>query len=124
MIKNSPANAGRCKRCWFDPELGRVPVGVCSNPLQYSCLENPMDRGARPAKVHSVAKSRTQVKEFSMHAHVVTRSLGISGGSDGKESDYNAGDSGLIPGSGRSPGEGNGYPLQYSCLQKSMDRGA
>ena len=83
-----------------------------------------MDRGARPAKVHSVAKSRTQVKEFSMHAHVVTRSLGISGGSDGKESDYNAGDSGLIPGSGRSPGEGNGYPLQYSCLQKSMDRGA
>ena len=87
MIKNSPVNAGRCKRCWFDPELGRVPVGVCSNPLQYSCLENPMDRGARPAKVHSVAKSRTQVKEFSMHAHMVTRSLGIPSGSDGKESD-------------------------------------
>ena len=55
-----------------DPELGRVPVGVYSNPLQYSCLENPMDRGARQAKVHSVAKSRTQVKELSMHAHMVT----------------------------------------------------
>ena len=39
------------------------------------------------------------------------------------ESAYNAGDPGLIPGSGRSPGEGNGNPLQYSCLEKAMDRG-
>ena len=45
------------------------------------------------------------------------------GDSDGKESAYNAGDLRLIPGSGRSPGEGNGYPLQYSCLENSMDRG-
>ena len=45
-------------------------------------------------------------------------------GSDGKESDCNAGDPISFPGSGRSPGEGNGYPLQYSCLEKSMDRGA
>ena len=44
--------------------------------------------------------------------------------SDGKESACNAGDPGLIPGSGRSPGEGNGYPLQYSCLENPMDRGA
>ena len=40
------------------------------------------------------------------------------------ESAYNAGDLGLIPGLGRSPGEGNGYPLQYSGLENSMDRGA
>ena len=40
------------------------------------------------------------------------------------ESAYNAGDPGLIPGSGRSPGEGNGNPLQYSCLENPMDRGA
>ena len=46
------------------------------------------------------------------------------GDSDGKESAYNAGDPGLIPGSGRPPGEGNGNPLQYSCLESSMDRGA
>ena len=45
-------------------------------------------------------------------------------GSDGKESACNGGDLGLIPGSGRSPGEGNGNPLQYSCLEASMDRGA
>ena len=46
------------------------------------------------------------------------------GGSDGKESACNAGDLGSIPGWGRSPGEGNGNPLQYSCLENSMDRGA
>ena len=46
------------------------------------------------------------------------------GGSDGKESACNAGDQGSIPGLGRSPGVGNGYPLQYSFLENSMDRGA
>ena len=45
-------------------------------------------------------------------------------GSDGKESTCNAGDPGSIPGSGSSVGEGNGYPLQCSCLENSMDRGA
>ena len=45
-------------------------------------------------------------------------------GSDGKESVRNAGDPGSIPGSGRSPGEGNGHPLQYSRLENPMDRGA
>ena len=49
---------------------------------------------------------------------------GIPGDSDGKASACNAGDLGLIPGSKRSPGEGNGNPLQYSCLENSMDRGA
>ena len=43
---------------------------------------------------------------------------------DGKASAYNAGDAGLIPGSGRSSGEGSGTPLQYSCLENPMDRGA
>ena len=46
------------------------------------------------------------------------------GGSDSKEFACNAGDPGSIPRSGRSPGEGNGNPLQYSCLENSMDRGA
>ena len=46
------------------------------------------------------------------------------GGSDGKESACNARDPGLIPGSGRFLGEGNGYPLQYSALENPMDRGA
>ena len=50
--------------------------------------------------------------------------MGFPGGSEGKVSAYNAGDPGSIPGSGRSPGEGNGNPLQYSCLENSMDREA
>ena len=50
--------------------------------------------------------------------------LGFPCGSAGKESAYNVGDLGLIPGSGRSPGEGNGNPLQYSCLESSVDKRA
>ena len=48
--------------------------------------------------------------------------MGFPGGSDGKVSACSAGDPGSIPGSGRSPGEGNGKPLQYSCLENPMDR--
>ena len=50
--------------------------------------------------------------------------IGLRWWLSGKESACNAGVSGLIPGSGRSPGEGNGNPLQYSCLENPMDRGA
>ena len=49
--------------------------------------------------------------------------MGFPGGSASKESACNAGDLGSIPGSGRSPGEGNGYPLQYSCQENSIDKG-
>ena len=51
-------------------------------------------------------------------------SRGFPGGSDGKASACNAGDPGLIPRSGRSPGAGNGNPLQRSCLENPMDGGA
>ena len=50
------------------PGSGRSPGGGHGNPLQYSCLENPMDRGARRALVHRVTKSRTRPKRLSMHA--------------------------------------------------------
>ena len=52
------------------------------------------------------------------------RNRGFPGSSAGKQSTCNAGDPDSIPGSGRSPGGGNGYPLQYSCLENSMDRKA
>ena len=58
---------------------------------------------------------------FSIHS-VYTRDF--PGGSDGKASAYNVGDLGSIPGLGRFPGEGNGNPLQYSCLENPMDGGA
>ena len=50
--------------------------------------------------------------------------MDFPGGSDGKASAYNEGNQGSIPGSGRSPGEGNGNPLQYSCLEKSHGQGS
>ena len=50
--------------------------------------------------------------------------MGVPGGSEGKASACDLEDPGLIPWSGRSPGEGNGNPLQYSCLENPMDRGA
>ena len=55
---------------------------------------------------------------------MITTTLGFSGGSEVKASACTAGDLGSIPGSGRSPGEGNGNPLQYSCLENPMDGGA
>ena len=50
--------------------------------------------------------------------------MGFPGGSDGRESACNVRELGSVPGSGRSPGEGNGNPLWYSCLESPMDRGA
>ena len=55
---------------------------------------------------------------------LVDQDLDFLGGSDGKASAYNAGDPDLIPGLGRSSGEGNGNPLEYSCLEDPMNRGA
>ena len=59
----------RYKRHGCDPGLGRSPRGGHGNPLQYSCLENPMDRGVWRATVHGVAKSRTRQKQVKHHAH-------------------------------------------------------
>ena len=56
--------------------------------------------------------------------YIIKRYVIITGSLDSKESACNAGDPGSIPGSGRSPGEGNGNPLQHSCLENSMNKGA
>ena len=66
VVKNTPANAGDLD---LIPGLGRSPGGGHGNPLQYSSLENPMDRGAWQTIVHEDAKSWTGLKQFSMHAH-------------------------------------------------------
>ena len=58
------------------------------------------------------------------HTFLMGYLFSYHGDSDGKESACNVGDLGSIPGSGRFPGEGNGNPLQYSCLENLMDRGA
>ena len=80
-----------------------------------------MDGGAWWATVHWVAKSQTRLSDFTFTFTLIR--FDFPGGSDGKASAYNSGDPGSIPGSGRSPGEGNGNPLHYSCLGNPMDRG-
>ena len=71
--------------------------------------------------VHGALKHLLQ--HHNLKASILWHSS-FPGGSDGRESACNVGDPGLIPGSGRSPGEGNGSPFPYSCLENSMDRGA
>ena len=66
VVTNPPADAGDIRDASLTPGLGGSPGGGHGNPLQCSCLENPMDRGAWQATVRSVAKSRTQL---SLHAH-------------------------------------------------------
>ena len=68
VVKNLPANAGDIRDSGLIPGLGRSPVEGNGNPLQYSCLENPMDRGAWCAIVPGVTKSQTPLKQLSTHA--------------------------------------------------------
>ena len=92
------------------------------NPLQYSCLEDPRDRGAWWTAIHGVARSRTRLMQLSSSSSsssmvaLVAKNLPVNAG--------DIRDSGSIPESERFPGEGNGNPLQYSCLENPMDRGA
>ena len=70
MVKNPPINAGDISDMGLIPESGRSPGGGHGNPLQYSYLENPRDRGAWWATVHGVTKSWTQVKQLSKQAYM------------------------------------------------------
>ena len=128
------------------------------NPLQYSCLENPMGRGAWWAAVHGVAESWTRISDFtftfhfhaleqemathssvlawripgtvepgglpSMGSHRVGHDWSDLAAASSSSNTIDTGDTGSVPGSGRYPGEENGNPLQYSCLENPMDRGA
>ena len=66
VVKNPPANAGDIKDAGSIPGLGRSPGGGHSNPFQYSCLENPINRGAWWPTVHRVAKSQTRLTQLGM----------------------------------------------------------
>ena len=93
------------------------------NPLQCSCLENPRDGGAWWAAVYGVAQSQTWLKWLSSSSRLLYWTFQEAL----KNTFANAGDArdvGLIPGMEKSPGEGNGHPLQCSCLGNSMDTGA
>ena len=68
--KNPPANTGDIRDAGLTAGLGRSPEGGHGNPLQYSCMENPVDRAAWRATVPTVTKSRTQLKQLITHAPV------------------------------------------------------
>ena len=68
VVKNLSVNAGDVRDTTSVPGLGRSPGGEHGNPVQYSCLEHPIDRGAWQAMVHRVTQSWTQLKQLSMHA--------------------------------------------------------
>ena len=92
------------------------------NPVQCSCLENTRDRGAWWAAVSGVAQGLTRLKRLSCSSSML---MGFPGGSVGKETACNAGDTGYmgsVPGLERSSGGGHGNPLQYSCLENPIDR--
>ena len=72
VVKNLPATAGDVRGKVSIPGLGRSPGGGHGHPLQYSCRENPMDRGAWRATVHGVSKSRTWLKRLGTHAHTLS----------------------------------------------------
>ena len=70
VVKNPPADAGDIREVGMIPGLGRSPGEGHGNLPQYSFMENPKDRGASWATVHRVAKSQTQLKWLSRHAHI------------------------------------------------------
>ena len=67
MVKNPPTNAGNVRDTGLIPESGRSSGGGHGNPLQYSCLENPMDRGAWRATVYGVAKTMYATEHACIH---------------------------------------------------------
>ena len=72
MVRNLPTNTGEVKDAGSMPGLGRTPGGGHGNPLQYFCLENPMEREAWWATVYGITKSQTGL---SMHAHKLNQVL-------------------------------------------------
>ena len=76
VVKNPPANARDVRDVGLIPGSERSPGGGRGNPLQYSCLENPLDKGAWWATVHGVADSRTRLKRLSTHTYILDPVIG------------------------------------------------
>ena len=77
VVKNPPANVGDIRDTAWNPRLGRSPGEGHGNPLQYSCLGNPMDRGAWRATIHGVTKSQTQLKQCTHCSPTSSLSIGF-----------------------------------------------
>ena len=122
VVKNLTANVWDTRDAGSIPGLGRSGVGD-STPLQYSYLEK--FHGQRNLVGYSPwDREESGMNEHSTAQFILNTCWDFPGGSDSKASAHNAGDPSSVLGSRRSPGEGNGNPLQDSCLENSMDRGA
>ena len=75
MVKNPPASEGYIRDTGSIPGSGKVPEGGHGNPLQYSCLENPMERGAWWDIPYRFAKSQTWLKLLNMHAFMESKNM-------------------------------------------------
>ena len=145
MVKNPPANAGATEDVGLIPGWGRSSGGGNGNSLQYSYLGSTMDRGARWATVHEVAESQTwpshwahkRKRKRALQEHTEVRSRGLQArphqtplchhlGSDSPASSTVRCKCLLFKLPGLQPQlryrEGNGTPLQYSCLGNPMDK--
>ena len=100
------------RQVWLNPHNSQRRVLLCPSLARWG-------NGGTWSEAH-----RFSVEELVSNPNFCDSVRGCPGGSDGKEFACNAGDLGSIPRSGRSLGEGHGYPLQYSCLENPMDRGA
>ena len=73
VVKNPPANAGRCKRCRFEPWFRKISWRRAWQHIPVFCLENPLDRGVWQVAVHRVAQSLTYLKQLRTHTHTWTQ---------------------------------------------------
>ena len=131
VVKNPPANAGGARDIGLNPGLGRFFQGGNGNPLQYSCPENSEDPGSCSPwgckELDMTERLNTAIAQYNrslLFIHPVYNSSGLPSWLSSKESAFQEGDVGSIPGSRRFPGGGNGNPIQYSCLGNPMGRGA
>ena len=108
-------------------QIGKKPA-MAKRVSAFAPYHSPVERVVSACfKQHLAHAHPPMVESSPCPKHLVERGdhgKGFPGGSDGKESACNVGGVDSIPGSGRFPGEGNGNPLQYSCLKNPMDRGA
>ena len=117
-LQESPPTVSSCWQppfSWLSGRISSLSLLLLCPPWFISCIT--------PCSSHFASFIWT-ILFISMASPILSPTRDShQGGSDSKESACNAGDPGSIPGSGRSPGVGNGNPLQYSCLENSMDRG-
>ena len=110
----------QCRRCEFNPWVGKIPWMMAWQPPPVFLPGEPRGYMSQSTGSQRVGQNWVTEQSTAQHAGYCQG----PGGSDGKESPCNAEDLGLTPGLGRSPEEGNGNLLPYSCFENPMDRGA